>query len=145
MWTSAFRIYVGARRIKTLTSALIERSKDLLTDTRLSVLDVGLEVEFRNQQHFATRWAHCDHEPLEVFMFGPAEKRAINSPPIQEWSYRRTVPHPPTIPQHAATRMCRSIRPMLLSATVCSNSPVFLRRILHFPNSARQSIHRCTQ
>ena len=32
----------------------IERSKELLTDSRLSVLDVGLEVGFRNQQHFAT-------------------------------------------------------------------------------------------
>src|SRR3984893_17378605 len=32
----------------------IERSKELLTDFRLSVLDVGLEVGFRNQQHFAT-------------------------------------------------------------------------------------------
>jgi AraC family transcriptional regulator len=32
----------------------VERSKELLTDSRLSVLDVGLEVGFRNQQHFAT-------------------------------------------------------------------------------------------
>jgi AraC family transcriptional regulator len=32
----------------------VERSKELLTDFRLSVLDVGLEVGFRNQQHFAT-------------------------------------------------------------------------------------------
>jgi len=32
----------------------IERSKELLKDFRLSVLDVGLEVGFRNQQHFAT-------------------------------------------------------------------------------------------
>jgi AraC family transcriptional regulator len=32
----------------------IERSKQLLRDSRLSVLDVGMEVGFRNQQHFAT-------------------------------------------------------------------------------------------
>jgi AraC family transcriptional regulator len=32
----------------------VERSKELLTDPRLSVLDVGLEVGFSNQQHFAT-------------------------------------------------------------------------------------------
>jgi AraC family transcriptional regulator len=32
----------------------VERSKQLLKDIRLSVLDVGLEVGFRNQQHFAT-------------------------------------------------------------------------------------------
>ena len=32
----------------------VERSKELLADSRLSVLDVGLEVGFRNQQHFAT-------------------------------------------------------------------------------------------
>lgn len=32
----------------------IERSKELLTDFRLSILEVGLEVGFRNQQHFAT-------------------------------------------------------------------------------------------
>jgi len=32
----------------------VERSKELLTDSRLSVLDVGLEVGFCNQQHFAT-------------------------------------------------------------------------------------------
>jgi AraC family transcriptional regulator len=32
----------------------VERSKQLLRDSRLSVLDIGLEVGFRNQQHFAT-------------------------------------------------------------------------------------------
>ena len=32
----------------------IERSKELLADSHLSVLDVGLEVGFRNQRHFAT-------------------------------------------------------------------------------------------
>jgi acyl-CoA reductase-like NAD-dependent aldehyde dehydrogenase len=32
----------------------VERSKELLADSRLSVLDVGLEVGFCNQQHFAT-------------------------------------------------------------------------------------------
>jgi AraC family transcriptional regulator len=32
----------------------IEQSKQLLRDSRLSVLEIGLEVGFRNQQHFAT-------------------------------------------------------------------------------------------
>jgi AraC family transcriptional regulator len=32
----------------------VERSQELLRDSRLSVLDVGMEVGFRNQQHFAT-------------------------------------------------------------------------------------------
>jgi AraC family transcriptional regulator len=32
----------------------IERSKELLTDLRRSILHVGLEVGFNNQQHFAT-------------------------------------------------------------------------------------------
>jgi AraC family transcriptional regulator len=32
----------------------VERSKELLADSSLSVLDVGLEVGFSNQRHFAT-------------------------------------------------------------------------------------------
>jgi AraC family transcriptional regulator len=32
----------------------VQRSQQLLRDSRLSVLDIGLEVGFRNQQHFAT-------------------------------------------------------------------------------------------
>jgi AraC family transcriptional regulator len=45
----------------------IERSKELLADSRLSVLDVGLEVGFRNQQHFATVFRNSVGVPPSVF------------------------------------------------------------------------------
>jgi AraC family transcriptional regulator len=45
----------------------IERSKELLTDFRLSVLDVGLEVGFRNQQHFATVFRSSVGVPPSVY------------------------------------------------------------------------------
>src|SRR5882757_994278 len=45
----------------------IERSKELLTDFRLSVLDVGLEVGFRNQQHFATVFRNSVGVPPSVY------------------------------------------------------------------------------
>ena len=45
----------------------IERSKELLKDFRLSVLDVGLEVGFRNQQHFATVFRNCVGVPPSVY------------------------------------------------------------------------------
>ena len=45
----------------------IERSKELLTDHRLSVLDVGLEVGFRNQQHFATAFRNSVGVPPSVY------------------------------------------------------------------------------
>jgi AraC family transcriptional regulator len=45
----------------------IERSKELLTDSRLSVLDVGLEVGFRNQQHFATVFRNSVGVPPSVY------------------------------------------------------------------------------
>jgi AraC family transcriptional regulator len=45
----------------------IERSKELLTDSRLSVLDVGLEVGFRNQQHFATVFRNTVGVPPSVY------------------------------------------------------------------------------
>jgi AraC family transcriptional regulator len=45
----------------------IERSKELLTDSRLSVLHVGLEVGFRNQQHFATVFRNSVGIPPSVY------------------------------------------------------------------------------
>ena len=45
----------------------VERSKELLTDHRLSVLDVGLEVGFRNQQHFATVFRNAVGVPPSVY------------------------------------------------------------------------------
>ena len=48
----------------------IERSKELLTDSRLSVLDVGLEVGFRNQQHFATVFRNSVGVPPSVYRIG---------------------------------------------------------------------------
>jgi AraC family transcriptional regulator len=45
----------------------IERSKELLKDFRLFVLDVGLEVGFRNQQHFATVFRNSVGVPPSVY------------------------------------------------------------------------------
>ena len=45
----------------------VERSKELLADSRLSVLDVGLEVGFRNQQHFATVFRNSVGIPPSVY------------------------------------------------------------------------------
>lgn len=45
----------------------IERSKELLADSRLSVLNVGLEVGFRNQQHFATVFRNSVGVPPSVY------------------------------------------------------------------------------
>jgi AraC family transcriptional regulator len=45
----------------------IERGKVLLADSRLSVLDVGLEVGFRNQQHFATVFRNSVGVPPSVY------------------------------------------------------------------------------
>jgi AraC family transcriptional regulator len=45
----------------------IKRSKELLTDSRLSILDVGLEVGFRNQQHFATVFRNFVGVPPSVY------------------------------------------------------------------------------
>jgi AraC family transcriptional regulator len=45
----------------------IERSKELLADSRLSVLDVGLEVGFRNRQHFATVFRNSVGVPPSVY------------------------------------------------------------------------------
>lgn len=45
----------------------VERSKELLTDSRLSVLDVGLEVGFRNQHHFATVFRNSVGVPPSVY------------------------------------------------------------------------------
>jgi AraC family transcriptional regulator len=45
----------------------VERSKELLADFRLSVLDVGLEVGFCNQQHFATVFRNSVGVPPSVY------------------------------------------------------------------------------
>jgi transcriptional regulator GlxA family with amidase domain len=45
----------------------IERSKELLKDFRFSVVDVGLEVGFRNQQHFATVFRNSVGVPPSVY------------------------------------------------------------------------------
>jgi AraC family transcriptional regulator len=45
----------------------VERSKELLTDRRRSVLDVGLEVGFPNQQHFATVFRNFVGVPPSVY------------------------------------------------------------------------------
>jgi AraC family transcriptional regulator len=45
----------------------VERSKELLADSLLSVLDVGLEVGFRNQQHFATVFRNSVGVPPSVY------------------------------------------------------------------------------
>jgi AraC family transcriptional regulator len=45
----------------------IERSKKLLADSRLSVLDIGLAVGFRNQQHFATIFRNSVGVPPSVY------------------------------------------------------------------------------
>jgi AraC family transcriptional regulator len=45
----------------------VERSKQLLQNSRLSVLDVGLEVGFRNQQHFATVFRNSVGVPPSVY------------------------------------------------------------------------------
>jgi AraC family transcriptional regulator len=45
----------------------IERSKELLKEFRLSVLDIGLEVGFRNQQHFATVFRNSVGVPPSVY------------------------------------------------------------------------------
>jgi AraC family transcriptional regulator len=45
----------------------VERSKELLADSRLSVLDVGLEVGFSNQRHFATVFRNSVGVPPSVY------------------------------------------------------------------------------
>lgn len=53
-FSSQFRASTNQSPHQYILRLRIERSKELLTDSRLSILDVGLEVGFRNQQHFAT-------------------------------------------------------------------------------------------
>ena len=58
----------------------IERSKALLTDSRLSVLDVALEVVFRNQQH--------SQQSLETLWASRLTFIAVNYSPDQRLLYR---------------------------------------------------------
>jgi AraC family transcriptional regulator len=62
-----FRASTNQSPHQYLLQLRVERSKELLTDCRLSVLDVGLEVGFRNQQHFATVFKNSVGVPPSVY------------------------------------------------------------------------------
>src|SRR5246127_3939485 len=62
-----FRASTNQSPYQYMLQLRIERSKELLTDSRLSVLDVGLEVGFRNQQHFATVFRNSVGVPPSVY------------------------------------------------------------------------------
>jgi AraC family transcriptional regulator len=49
-----FRASMGASPYKYMVTLRIEQSKQMLRNSKLSVLDVALRVGFENQQHFAT-------------------------------------------------------------------------------------------
>jgi AraC family transcriptional regulator len=62
-----FRVSTNQSPHQYMLRLRIERSKELLVDSRLSVLDVGLEVGFRNQQHFATVFRNSVGVPPSVY------------------------------------------------------------------------------
>ena len=62
-----FRVSTNQSPHQYMLRLRIERSKELLADSRLSVLDVGLEVGFRNQQHFATVFRNSVGVPPSVY------------------------------------------------------------------------------
>ena len=62
-----FRVSTNQSPHQYMLGLRIERSKELLTDSRFSVLDVGLEVGFRNQQHFATVFRNSVGVPPSVY------------------------------------------------------------------------------
>jgi AraC family transcriptional regulator len=62
-----FRVSTNQTPHRYMLRLRVERSKELLTDHRLSVLDVGLEVGFRNQQHFATVFRNAVGVPPSVY------------------------------------------------------------------------------
>jgi AraC family transcriptional regulator len=62
-----FRASVNQSPHQYMLRLRVERSKELLADSRLSVLDVGLEVGFRNQQHFATVFRNSVGVPPSVY------------------------------------------------------------------------------
>jgi AraC family transcriptional regulator len=62
-----FRVSTNQSPHQYMLRLRVERSKQLLIDPRLSVLDVGLEVGFRNQQHFATVFRNSVGVPPSVY------------------------------------------------------------------------------
>ena len=62
-----FRASTNQSPHRYLLRLRVERSKELLADSRLSVLDVGMEVGFRNQQHFATIFRNSVGVPPSVY------------------------------------------------------------------------------
>jgi AraC family transcriptional regulator len=62
-----FRASINQSPHQYMLRLRIERSMELLKDSRLSVLDVGLEVGFRNQQHFATVFRNSVGVPPSVY------------------------------------------------------------------------------
>jgi AraC family transcriptional regulator len=62
-----FRVSTNESPHQYMLRLRVERSKELLTDSRLSVLDVGLEVGFRNQHHFATVFRNSVGVPPSVY------------------------------------------------------------------------------
>ena len=62
-----FRVSTNQSPHQYMLRLRVERSKELLTNSRLSVLDVGLEVGFRNQQHFATVFRNSVGVPPSVY------------------------------------------------------------------------------
>lgn len=53
-----FRTSTGATPHRYLLGLRVERSKDILQNPKLSVLDVAIAAGFQNQQHFATVFRH---------------------------------------------------------------------------------------
>jgi AraC family transcriptional regulator len=66
-FSSQFRASTNQSPHQYMLRLRVERSKELLADCRLSVLDVGLEVGFRNQQHFATVFRNSVGVPPSVY------------------------------------------------------------------------------
>jgi AraC family transcriptional regulator len=62
-----FRVSTNQSPHQYMLRLRVERSKELLADSHLSVLDVGLEVGFRNQQHFATVFRNSVGVPPSVY------------------------------------------------------------------------------
>jgi AraC family transcriptional regulator len=62
-----FRVSTNESPHQYMLRLRVERSKQLLKDSHLSVLDVGLEVGFRNQRHFATVFRNSVGVPPSVY------------------------------------------------------------------------------
>src|SRR5580658_6368388 len=66
-FSSQFRASTNQSPHQYMLRLRVERSKELLRDSRRSVLDVGLDVGFRNQQHFATVFRNSVGVPPSVY------------------------------------------------------------------------------